>query len=288
MVDYDVLTYERPDGVIVNMSDPPYMLESHDGFGIGEFTNTYVDPPGTHGSYYYNTRMNAKVVTVVFTVHTEGVIERQNSRFDVVNAFNPLLGPGKIRLEQVNGFIREMRCILAESMPLPTDDFVGVGGQTYRVRLKSDGIPALYDPTINTLPFAANLAGNFFFPWSFPRSFAQSGYFNTLAPFNAGQIETPVQIHMTGPLVNPIFRNDLTGEQLSFVGLTLGLGETLDIDTDPDNTVIQVNGADAWQYLNDANFWNMNIGANSIVLDIGGTTVATAGTISWYTRYIGQ
>ncbi len=287
-VEYDVLTYKRPDGLVFNMSDPPYMLESHDGFGVGEFEDTYVDPPGLHGSYYYATRMNAKVVTIVFDVFADGVIERQNSRFSVVDAFNPLLGPGILRIEQVNGRIMEMRCKLAESMSLPTDDAVGVGGQKYRVRLKSDGIPGFYDPTINSVPFAANMAGNFFFPWHFPRRFAQSGYFNTLVLNNAGQIETPVHIRMLGPMVDPIFRNDTTGDTLSFVGLSLALGDVLDINTDPNATSVTRNGVPIWQYLHDTVFWHLAIGANSIVFDIGNTTSDTNGVIEWYTWYLGQ
>lgn len=288
MADYDVLTYERPDGMIINLSNDPYMLDGHDGFGISEFTDTTVDPPGLHGSYWYDTRMNAKVVTIYFTYFGDGVIERQSARRDIVRLFNPLLGPGIMRLEQVNGSVRELRCKLAESMPLPTDDFVGSGGQRFTARFKSDGIPALYDPTVNVLPFAASMSGNFSFPWSFPRVFAQSGYFNILDVTNIGDIETPVAIHLVGPLSNPIIRNDTTNEQISLNGITLGLNETLDINTDPGNTIVKINGIDAWQYVRDANFWELARGDNHIVLDIGSTNTNTSGTLTWYTRYIGQ
>lgn len=289
---YDVITYTRPDGVVINLSDAPYMIEGYDGFGIGEFQHTTVAPPGGHGEYWYDTRMEAKILTVMFAYHGEGVPERQDSRRAIVRLFNPLIGPGVLRLDQVNGVSLEIDCILAESLSLPSDDFLGVGGYRAVVRFKSHGIPAFRDPVINTLPMNAQPStGNFTFPWSFPRVFAQSGFFNTSDINNIGDIETPVRITMTGPLIDPVFRNNTTGKALGFTGLTLVAGDGLVIDTDPANYVVQVNGIDAWQYLQSENteFWDLAPGSNKVVFDVGGTNVvSTTGNISWYTRYLGQ
>lgn len=288
MADYDVLKFTNSRGTMVNFSDPPYMLDGHEGFGISEFTDTYVSPPGGHGAYWYDTRMDAKIVTVQFSLFEVGVIERENRRRDLVALLNPLLGPGILRLEQVNGVNRELRCMLSESLTMPTDGYKGSGGMSYTMRFKSDGIPAVYDPTIVTYPLSPSLSGNFTFPWSFPRSFAQSGVYSTPAVSNDGDIDTPIHVVLNGPLINPILRNNTTGEQLSLVGLTLVAGQQLVIDTDPRDLVVQINGVDAWQYINDAQFWMLAPGANSLLLDIGGTTVASTGAITWYSRYIGQ
>lgn len=287
-LDYDVLKFTNPNGVVIDFSNPPYQLNSHDGFGITDFTDTYVDPPGGHGSYWYDTRMDAKVVTVDFDMHEAGVVERQGRRRDIVALLNPLLGVGTLRLEQVNGVIREMKCKLAERFSMPTDQFKGAGGMQYVVRFKSHGVPALYDPTVVSYALSPSLSGNFTFPWSFPRVFAQSGIYSAPAINNAGDIDTPVHITLMGPMINPLFRNNTTGEQLSLTGLTLVAGQQLDIDTDPSNLVVQINGADAWQYVDSAQFWMLKPGTNNLTLDIGGSSVATTGTVTWYSRYLGQ
>jgi hypothetical protein len=290
MPEYDVITYTRPDGAVINLSDPPYMTFGYDGFGIGEFQSTTVAPPGVHGEWWYDTRMDAKVLSVDFGYFGDGVVERQGSRREIVRMFNPLLGPGTLRIDQADGVSREIRCILSESLPLPSDEFLGAGGYRTVVRFKSDGIPALVDPTLQTLIVNSTPStGNFLFPWSFPRVFAQSGFFQTVTVTNDGDIDTPVRIVMAGPIMDPVFRNATTDRILSMVGLSLFAGDNLVIDTNPDKYVVQVNGVDTWQYLNDAEFWDLAPGDNSVVFDIGGTNPAiTSGTISWYNRYLGQ
>lgn len=288
MADYDVITYTRPDNVVVNLSDPPYMLVSHDGFGIGELQHTTVSPPGSHGEYWYDTRMEAKVLSITFEYHGDDVFSRADSRRTIVRMFNPLLGPGVLRIDKVDGESLEIDCFLAESLPLPTDDQMGPGAYSATVRFKSHGVPAFRVPAINNLPVISGSTGGFTFPWSFPRMFAQSGYFNTMDINNEGDIAVPVVITLGGPLLNPIVRNETTGKSLETQGLNIGSQDVLLIDTDPAEYKFKVNGIDAWQYLTRAEFWDLIPGINRIVLDIGGTSGATDGTIEWYTRYLGM
>src|SRR4051812_7195242 len=103
MPEYDVITYMRPDGAVINLSDPPYMTFGYDGFGIGEFQSTTVAPPGVHGEWWYDTRMDAKVLSVDFGYFGDGVVERRGSRREIVRMFNPLLGPGTLRIDQADG-----------------------------------------------------------------------------------------------------------------------------------------------------------------------------------------
>lgn len=285
---YDVVKYYRPDGQVIDLSNPPYMMVGHDGFGIGDFTQTWVSPPGLHGSYLYDTQMEAKVVTLEFEVHDVGVIERQNDRRTIQRMFNPLLGPGRIRVEQVNGVTREMHAVLSESMPMPTDDQMGVGAAHFLARFKSHGIPGVYDPTPVSVPITSGPPGNFTFPWSFPLTLSQSGFFNRIVVNNDGDLDTNVHIVLNGPMINPAFVNETTGERFSLNPLTLVVGQQLVIDTDPNALVVQIGGNDAWQYVYDAEFWMLQPGANSILFDIGGTDVNTTGTMTYYTYYHGQ
>jgi hypothetical protein len=291
MPNYDVITYTRPDDVVINLSDLPYTVHAYDGFGIGEFEHTMVAPPQTHGEYWYDTRMSAKVMTVEFSYTASGdggVPEEQASRRSVIGMFNPLMGPGILRIDQVSGVSREIRCILAESLPLPKEEGEGPGHYRTVVRFKSHGIPAFIDPDINTfeLDFTLN-PGNFSFPWSFPRTFAQSGYAGNPIVTNIGDIESPVRIEMIGPMTDPLFRNETTDKTISLVGFSLTAGQHLVIDTDPEQYLIQVEGVDAWQYVNDIEMWGLAPGDNQLTFDLGGTTPASIGTVQWYTRYLG-
>ncbi len=286
---YDVICYKRPDNVVINLSSPPYQLHSYEGFGISEFQHTTVAPPQTHGEYWYDVRMDAKVLTVEFSYTGGGVPEEQSSRRAVVRAFNPLMGPGTLRIDQANGVSREIRCILAESLPLPKDDTEAPGHYRTVVRFKSHGIPAFIDPVIQTFTLNFNLnPGNFLFPWTFPRIFAQSGFASSPIIINDGDIETPVHIDLYGPFSNPVFKNTTSGKSLSLIGLNCIAGQHLVIDTDPERYVIQLDGTDVWQYVVDADMWGLVSGNNQLVFDIGSTTVVTAGTVQWYNRYLGQ
>jgi hypothetical protein len=288
--DYDIITYTRPDGEVINLSDPPYMTFGYDGFGIGEFESTTVSPPGVDGEWWYNTRMGAKVMSVDFGYFGQGVSERQDSRRTLVRLFNPLLGPGVLKLQQVNGLVREIDCILAESLPLPSDEFLGAGGYRTVVRFKSHGTPAFRDGVLQTAPVnSTSSPPSFTFPWTFPRVFAQSGFFSLVNVTNAGDINTPVRITLSGPMIDPKFINNTSGKTLSMVGLSLTSSDNLVIDTSPDKYVVQVNGVDAWQYLHDAEFWDLVPGENAILFDVGGTNViSTVGSVSWYNLYLGQ
>lgn len=289
MADYDVITYTRPDGVTINLSDPPYTTYDYDGFGIGEFQHTTVAPPQLHGEYWYGTRMEAKILTVEFGFTGDGVVERQGSRRIAVNVFNPLLGPGTLRIDQANGVSREITCILAESMSLPSSEFVGTGHYRTLVRFKSHGIPAFVDPTVNEYAFNfAVVPGTFIFPFTLPVVFAQSGFGSAPTITNEGDIDTPVRIEMTGPFINPIFRNATTGRTIELAGFTVGVGQQLVIDTAPDRYVLTLDGIDVWQYAVSADMWGLAPGDNNLVFDVGGTTAGTLGTIKWYTRYLGQ
>lgn len=288
MPDYDVITYTRPDGQVINLSDPPYMVEAYDGFGIGEFDHTTVSPPGSHGEYWYDTRMAAKVLSITYVYIGDGVVERLNARRDVVRLFNPLMGPGVLRIAQANGITRDIDCILAESLPLPSEEFLGPGSYRTVVRFKSHGVPAFRDPTLNSIAVAGGTSSSTYFPWSFPRTFAQSGFFYRVQVTNVGDIDTPVRLTMRGPLNAPIFRNETTGKTVSLPSLVLGIGDVLLIDTDPTKYVVQVNGVDRWDLLSDTDFWDLVPGINTILFDIGGGTINTGGTLEWYTRELGR
>jgi hypothetical protein len=289
MPDYDVITYRRPDGVTINLSDPPYQLISYDGFGIGEFQHTMVAPPQAHGEYWYDTRMEAKILTVEYSYTGGGVPEEQASRREVVRVFNPLLGPGVLRIDQANGISREIACILAESMSLPKANDEAPGHYQTIVRFKSHGIPAFIDPVVSTFTLNFNATpGNFTFPWTFPRIFAQSGFASSPTIAYDGDIGTPVRIELFGPFSEPAFRNLTTGKSLSLVGVSATDGQHLVIDTHPDLYIIQLDGVDMWHKVYETDMWQLAPGDNALSFDIGSTTTTTAGSIQWNNRYLGQ
>lgn len=89
-----------------------------------------------------------------------------------------------------------------------------------------------YDPTDTG-------SGGLFFPLTFPLDFQASETSGLLEIVNAGTIETPPVITITGPVTNPIVDNESTGHSIYTQGLELASGNTL-----------VINVAERWAKLN--------------------------------------
>lgn len=70
----------------------------------------------------------------------------------------------------------------------------------------------------------------FSFPFSFPFSFGSAGAGGTVSVTNAGDLETWPVLTITGPVLNPVVRNNTTGDEMRFT-IDLPAGEFLTVDT---------------------------------------------------------
>ena len=137
------------------------------------------------------------------------------------------------------------------------------------------------------------ISDKFQFPFAFPISFGTVGQDTTID--NTGHLKTPILITMTGPLENPIFTNDTTGDIISLTGaggLTLLVGETLVINTNPASPTVQITDGvtttNAYKYLSaDSVLWQLELGENDVSYVATAQSGAASVTISYKKRYLG-
>lgn len=91
--------------------------------------------------------------------------------------------------------------------------------------------PRIYSDTLTTASYDPTTTGSggLGFPLDFPIVFIGDGS-STLAAVNDGNIDTPPVFTITGPVVNPIIDNEMTGESITTKSLSLSAGEVMEID----------------------------------------------------------
>jgi hypothetical protein len=288
------LVYVRADGVTLDLNDGVSIkLRHHEGFGMPDFQHATISSPGLSGDYWFGVRYPARIVTIDVTLFAAGLAALQNLRRQVIDVLNPSVYTGTLKLVQVNGVERWFDCVLAESLPMPTNQHVGQRAMMLTLRFRSVREPFLYDPVPKQYLVAAGAAsastafmmGGFRFPFHL----SQSGVFNALVLTYQGQVPTPVEIVLTGPGIEPILRNDTLGRSVSFVGsgLTLVAGGTLDVDMDPRDRDVLVYGGNGWPYLRESGFWWLQPGPNSLSFEVSGSAPATQLVMTWRDRYLG-
>jgi hypothetical protein len=151
------------------------------------------------------------------------------------------------------------------------------------------------NPFLNILPAKSETLGittpGLTFPVTFPTVFSTSTGSNTAIINNTGNVDAGLLLTVTGPSVNPIITNQKTGEYLKFVGLTLGIGQVMTIQTGRINQITVNTGTgdnNGFQFLDlNSRFFNVVPGNNTITIydDLGfnnGTCV-----LSWYDQLTG-
>lgn len=93
--------------------------------------------------------------------------------------------------------------------------------------------PRIYGATLKAGSYDPTTAGTGFglaFPLAFALTFPGEGSATHLSVENQGRYPTPPVLTATGPVTNPIFENDTTGEFITTQELALLAGQTLEID----------------------------------------------------------
>jgi hypothetical protein len=264
-----------------------FQLLHHDGFAVGDFEHIATAAIDGHGDFWLDAHAKERIVTLDVLLRASSLAGLQGLRAQLSSTLNPFRGSGTLVLTQSNGIVRAFDCVLAEPPPMPTAAHIGARVLRTTLRLRSVGLPFLYDPAIKSVSVAANATGTFMFPLTFPLTVAQSGVGVSLMLNNAGDVPTPVQITVVGPAIAPQIRNATTDESVEWSG-TVADASPLYVDTDPRVPVVTLYGAPAWSYLTRAEFWQLQPGANDVEIAISGTAGAnTAATVQWIERYLG-
>lgn len=285
------LVWTRDDGLVLDLSDGvSYKLRHHDGFGMPPFDPITVSVPTIEGDFWLGSHFNARVVTIDLVLNADTLAALQARRAEIISAVNPR-HQGTLTLTQSNGVVRAFDCALGAQASMPTSQHIGRSHMGLQLQFRSVGNPALYDPVKQSLIISTAGSLGFSFPWQFPFQLARSQVYAQPVVNNPGDLETPVEITLTGPGQEPIFRNDTLNQRVSFAGgvapFFIAQGGNLYLSMDQRRRRVQRYGVDIWNALTEADFWTLQPGANSLFFDIGATTTDTVLKIEWYNRYLG-
>jgi hypothetical protein len=128
-------------------------------------------------------------------------------------------------------------------------------------------------------PIVNPLALPFSLPVSFPGNIPPSD--TSVTALNVGTFETRPTITVTGPITSPAIVNAVTGQQVSFTGLTLGSTDQLTLDMDNRQASLNQNFqatdvSSAW--------WVLEPGSTQVYLDgvtSGGATLTMQYQSAW-------
>jgi hypothetical protein len=109
--------------------------------------------------------------------------------------------------------------------------------------------------------------GGFTFDLTFDLTFAGGGVIGETTVTNVGNADSWPLLRIYGPCTNPTVRNQTTGQELSFLGLTINAGEFLEINTRA-RTVLYLGSTSQprYQYLDfsTSEWWSLHPGVNVI------------------------
>jgi len=245
-----------------------YILQDWGGFGYLANSLQTRKAPEQFGSTVTKQIFNPRTMNIQFTVRANSRAELMDKRFAIIEKLNPLEGKGTFRLIQDGGNIYEIAAYV-ETLEFPGGNARGNGYQTVQVSLMAED-PRWYDPNINTLVL---MEGD-----------------NLVT--NNGTTSTPFELILEGPLNNPLFRNETSGEDFK-INYNLNLGEQLKIYSDFGNKrVIYINSAgeeiSAFSLLDlDSKLFYLLRGDNMINIIAGGVTGDTHITLNYYNRFLG-
>lgn len=153
--------------------------------------------------------------------------------------------------------------------------------------------PYAYSQTLQQQSVVAASSGSVGVPWPmpFPVPWSLASSAGAVTCTNAGNAPTWPLLVVQGPLIGPVITNATQGKSLYFDTLSLNVGDTLTIDTNPATRSATVNGVNKFAALRyaDSEFFTISAGASESIAFYGlggGATGATTLTVQWRNAYI--
>lgn len=262
----------------------PYLINKIDGLGETGADIATTEAPYVDGSIYIDTRLSPRELSIEGTFRRLTSTELYKNRQRLQRVLNPKLGVGTLRYEH-EGIVKQIDAIVDGSPAYADKDREPF--QKFQINLLCPD-PYWRDSNQVSQPLQA-YRGNLTLPTTFPLEFGLEGSRVTL--YNNGDVPTPVNIDIHGPITNPQIINKTTGERIR-VNRAIASDEILHIDTTPGqkraevyrgNEIEQVFG-----YLDHNSDWiELALGANVIehIADAGDNKAMVA--VSWQSRYSG-
>ncbi len=243
--------------------DAPFILTEVEGTGAVFLDINAYRSPRRDGRSYVDSALEIRPLSFKIMILANSIDEMIGYRKQLLSAFNPKLGPGKL-IYRLGDITREIEAIseLAPVFPETDDmrDFKDVM-QPGLIQLYCPD-PLWQDP-FETSNEIVNWIGGMIFPLTLPTQFSTAGE-KTINIYNEGDVATPVRIEITGKATNPKIEKKLTGEFIQ-VNTTVADGEKMIITTHFGNKRVELDGGNVFHKIAlESIFFNLDVGDNVV------------------------
>jgi phage-related protein len=273
-------------GLEYPISDNHLIITGPEGRFMPPISFTEEEVPFAAGTRLRNVKVGAREFDL--SIYIDGVSEadaRAKTR-NLLRVFNPLVGDGKIKVAATDGTQREINCRYSSGLEISEKDSAKIGNMQAVVLVFRAFDPYWYDSVTQVLTFNTGQPATFFpFP---PLRLSSSSVFADTSIDNTGDVEAYPEWIVTGPGNGIVLRNYTTGEMIE-LDVTLGIGESVTIDTRPFvKTVTKNDGTNLFYTLSDASsLWTLQPGVNSVRLEMSDATDQSSIQLSYKNRYWG-
>jgi hypothetical protein len=234
-----------------------------------------------HGSFAGDDFLDARTITLEFSIFADGEYEMQERIGEFVEAFKigdeqalmfqlPGVAGGvparvwcRTRRRSVNMDLEYMYGVAKATVQL-----VAADPRIYVEQQQSDNIGLLV------------VSGGVTFPMTFNLTFGTVGSGGSMLLDNSGSFDAPVVFRIDGPVTDPVITNDTTGQVLSFTGF-IGAGSYYVVDTAARSVLL--NGtASRYNTIDASSDWfDLAPGLNSISFDAASYEADALLTATW-------
>lgn len=261
------LRFTSSKGDSIELFGRPFRLMSVEGLGDVEADNQMQKSPFQDGATYIDAVLETRPITIELKITGNDFEEVTENRRKLSSIFNPRLGVGK--LEYI-GSDHKLIGAKSESVPFFPDGSTN-RGETFQKALINLTCPNPYWKSILITEEPA-FEPKFRFPIPFydnPGKFIMGIQRDQRVIINDGDAPMPLQIEFFGPALNPVIKNNTTGEFIK-INQMLEENEKMMVDTtDGKKSVFFVdengNERDVFNWIDlGSTFFDLVVGENDI------------------------
>lgn len=302
MLPISELEWEAGDGTIYPLLYPGRHLMEISGLGMPPIQHWTTRSPFQHGETHWGYAWQPRIVNLVLYSQGGNRTCLYYQRQDTIAAFNPALGPGKLRLTYPDGQAFELHeCRFNSDYKLSSADgthTTQIGSMQLRVSdpfwkwvtaplnagetRDAEGRSCVVDDSWTT-------TSQLRLPFSGPYLLGTTTGTNALTITNSGTVSTKPVITMEGPIYDWVLSNATNGDFLIWNGYAIAAGETVTIDIPAKTCTSDVSG-DVSTYLSgDTGSFSLDAGVNTLNAIASGGVITATTTIGvcWYLEVLG-
>lgn len=239
------------------------------------------------GARLRNVKTTARDVDIPIMVKGTGEIDLRNNIRLLLQYIDPNRGDGRLRITAPDGSQRDLYCRYSSGMEghESKDTTIPWIWMTLILTFRAFD-PYWYGVQTQVQTYTTGQPATFF-PF-FPLRLSSSSVFADATINNQGDVETWPEWVITGPGSQIVLHNLTTGETIT-LNVTLGIGETVTIDTSPGNKTVKKNdGTNLYSQMTfDSSLWAIQKGSNSIQIEMSSSTTTSSVQLTFRERYLG-